>query len=87
MAAVLAMKHVSTGGDTDAAPKIWAAKAEFTKAVDTFVSIAKTAAGAIKDEASFKANYQKVVESCGGCHKDTDGFAPPLRESFKKLKQ
>lgn len=76
-----------TGGDTDAPAKIWQAKPEFNAAIETFVSIAKTAASGIKDEATFKAQYPKVVASCGGCHKDADGFAPRLADSFKKLKQ
>lgn len=76
-----------SGGGTDASPKIWQARAEFEKTVDTFVSTAKSAAEAIKDEATFKAEYPKVTRSCGGCHKESDGFAPTLQESFKKLKQ
>ena len=76
-----------TGGDTDASPKIWQAKSEFDAAIDTFIATAKAAAGSIKDEASFKADYPKVAASCGGCHKDTDGFSPRLADSFKKMKQ
>lgn len=74
-----------TGGDTDAAAKIWQEKAAFEKAIDTFAGIASTAATLIKDEASFKAEYPKVGASCGGCHKETDGFAPRLGVSLKKL--
>jgi len=76
-----------TGGNTDASPKIWQARADFNAAVDTFAKTAKDAASAIKDEASFKAAYAAVLRSCGGCHKESDGFAPTLAESFKKLKQ
>ena len=76
-----------TGGETEAAPKIWLAKADFEKAVDTFIGTAKAAAEAIKDEATFKTEYPKVASSCGGCHKDADGFAPKLSESIKRLKQ
>jgi cytochrome c556 len=76
-----------TGGDTDASPKIWQARAEFETAIDTFISTAKTAEAAIKDEASFKEEYPKVARSCGACHKETDGFTLKLSESFKKLKQ
>ena len=76
-----------TGGDTDASPKIWQVKAEFQAAIDTFISAAKAAASAITDEATFKAEYPKVARSCGGCHKETDGFAPRLADSFKRLKQ
>jgi cytochrome c556 len=76
-----------TGGDTDASPKIWANLSAFEREVDTFIATAKAAADAIKDEATFKAEYPKVVRSCGACHKETDGFAPRLAESFKKLSQ
>jgi cytochrome c556 len=76
-----------TGGDTDASPKIWQARAEFEGAINTFISTAKNAAASITDEASFKREYPAVVRSCGGCHKDEGGFAPRLADSFKKLKQ
>jgi cytochrome c556 len=76
----------SKTGDTDASPMIWSARAEFNGAIDTFIATAKSAAAAIKDEATFKAEYPKVIRSCGGCHKDADGFAPRLADSFKKLK-
>ena len=76
-----------TGGDTDASLSIWQAKTEFEAAIATFISTAKNAANAITDEASFKKEYPTVVRSCGGCHKDADGFAPRLADSFKKLKQ
>ncbi len=75
-----------TGGNSDASPKIWEKKADFEAAVDTFAATAKTAAAAITDEASFKAEYPKVANSCGGCHKEADGFAPRLGDSFKKPK-
>jgi cytochrome c556 len=76
----------SKTGDTDASPKIWSARAEFNAAINTFIATAKSTADAIKDEATFKAEYSKAVRSCGGCHKDADGFAPRLADSFKKLK-
>ena len=80
-------ENSKAGGDTDARAKIWQERAAFDKAIDTFVSIAATAAPLIKDEESFKAEYPKVAASCGGCHKDADGFSPALGESMKKLKQ
>lgn len=76
-----------TGGNTDAPAKIWTARADFNAAADAFAANAKAAAETIKDEASFKAEYPKVASSCGGCHKDGDGFAPKLGDSFKKLSQ
>jgi cytochrome c556 len=77
----------SRTGDTEATAKVWTARAEFNAAIDTFIATAKSAAETIKDEASFKAGYPKVVASCGGCHKEADGFAPRLGDSFKRLKQ
>ena len=74
-----------SGGDTDATPKIWQDKAAFEKAIDTFVGIVGTAATLIKDEETFKVEYPKVAASCGGCHKEGDGFAPRLGVSLKKL--
>lgn len=74
----------SKTGDTDASPTIWTARADFNSAIDTFIATAKAAASAIKDEASFKAEYKKVLDSCGGCHKAADGFAPRLGDSIKK---
>ena len=76
-----------TGGDTDASPKIWQERPQFNAAIETFINGAKAAASTIKDEQTFKAEYPKVVTSCGGCHKDSGGFSPRLADSFKKLKQ
>ena len=76
-----------TGGDTDASPKIWQERPQFNAAIESFINGAKAAASTIKDEQTFKAEYPKVVTSCGGCHKDADGFSPRLVDSFKKLKQ
>ena len=57
------------------------------KAVDNFVNVSKAAAAAITDEATLKAEYPKIVsQGCNGCHKEADGFAPRLGDSFKKLK-
>jgi cytochrome c556 len=80
-------EDAKTGGDTDASPKIWQHRAEFEAVIDKFVADAKAAAGTIKDEASFKAEYPKTVNNCGNCHKKKDGFAPRLADSFKKLNQ
>jgi cytochrome c556 len=78
-----------TGGDTDADASIWTARAEFNKALDNYVAAARTAASAIKDAASLKSEYPKLVKNgCGGCHKETDdGFSPRLGDSFKKLQK
>lgn len=74
-----------TGGDTEAKEKIWQSKAEFETAVDTLLADIKAAASAIRDEATLKTEYPKVAKSCGNCHKETDGFAPRLADSFKRL--
>src|SRR5215510_6069227 len=78
-----------SGGNTDADTTIWTARAEFNKAIDNYVAAARTAASAIKDAASLKEEYPKLVKNgCGGCHKETDdGFSPKLADSFKKLQQ
>jgi cytochrome c556 len=73
------------GDETDASAKIWQQRAEFEAVIDKFVADAKAAAGTIKDEASFKAEYPRIVNNCGNCHKEKDGFAPRLADSFKKL--
>jgi cytochrome c556 len=59
-----------TGEDTAALPVIWEKKADFSARLDKIAADAKAAEGAIKDEASFKAELPKVIGSCGGCHKD-----------------
>jgi cytochrome c556 len=59
-----------TGGETQALPKIWEAKADFAAKADKLVADAKAAQTAIKDEASFKTEWPKVMSNCGGCHKE-----------------
>lgn len=73
-----------TGGDTDASPKIWTARADFNTTIDKWIADTKDVAAKITDEASFKANYPAFGGGCGNCHKATDGFSPRLSESFKK---
>ncbi len=58
-----------TGGDTEALPAIWEKKADFMGGFDKFAKDATDAAAAIKDEASFKTEWPKVMANCGGCHK------------------
>jgi cytochrome c556 len=58
-----------TGGDTEALPAIWEKKADFLGMMDKFDKDSAAAGVAIKDEASFKTEWPKVMANCGGCHK------------------
>jgi cytochrome c556 len=58
-----------TGGDTEALPAIWEKKADFLGMMDKFDKDSAAAVVAIKDEASFKTEWPKVMANCGGCHK------------------
>jgi cytochrome c556 len=58
-----------TGGDTAALPVIWEKKQEFIAGYQKLQKDAATAAAAIKDEASFKTEWPKVMSNCGTCHK------------------
>jgi cytochrome c556 len=57
------------GGETQALPVIWEKKADFDGLWEKLGKDATAAAAAIKDEASFKAEFGKVLANCGGCHK------------------
>jgi cytochrome c556 len=59
-----------TGGETTALPKIWEARADFNAKMDKFAADATATAAAIKDEASMKTEWPKVMGNCGGCHKE-----------------
>ena len=59
----------SKTGDTAALPAVFENKADVLARLDKLAQDAKAAEGAIKDEASFKAEWPKVVSNCGGCHK------------------
>ena len=58
-----------TGGETTVLPAIWEKKAEFDAGFKKLEADAKTAAAAIKDEASFKTEWPKIGANCGSCHK------------------
>ena len=57
-------------GETDTLPAAFEKKADLFAKFDKIAADAKAAEGAIKDEASFKAEWPKVVSNCGGCHKE-----------------
>ena len=58
-----------SGAATEALPAIWANKADFVARFDKLAADATAATTAIKDEASFKAEWPKLGGNCGGCHK------------------
>jgi secreted PhoX family phosphatase len=60
----------SETGDTNALPAAFDNKADVMARLDKLAADAKAAGAAIKDEASFKAEWPKVVSNCGGCHKE-----------------
>ncbi len=66
----------SKTGDTNALPIAFEKKADVMARFDKLSADAKAAAQAITDEASFKAQWPKVVANCGGCHKE---YRKPLQ--------
>jgi cytochrome c556 len=62
--------NAKTGGETTALPKIWDNMADFQSKFVKLAGDAKAAEGTIKDEASFKTEWPKVMSNCGGCHKE-----------------
>lgn len=59
----------SKAGETNALPAVWDSKSEFLARFEKLAADAKAAAESIKDEATFKAEWPKVMGNCGGCHK------------------
>lgn len=59
----------SKDGDTATLPVAFTDTADLMAKFDKLGADAKAAQSAIKDEASFKTEWPKVVSSCGGCHK------------------
>ena len=57
-------------GETDALPAAFEKKADLLARFDKIAADAKAAAGTIKDEATFKAEWPKIGGNCGGCHKE-----------------
>lgn len=60
----------SKAGDHASMPEIWEKKAHFLGLLDKFVADSKAAETAITDEATLKAEWPKVMRSCGGCHRE-----------------
>ena len=58
-----------TGGNTEALPVVWQKKEEFLKLFDQLAASAVAASAAIKDEATFRAEWGKVSTNCRACHK------------------
>jgi cytochrome c556 len=61
-------ENSKTGGDTAALPIIWEDRARFNALFVKFDQDTQTALASIKDEASFKTEFPKVLKDCGGCH-------------------
>jgi cytochrome c556 len=58
-----------TGSDTKALPVIWEKKADWAAAWTKFSTDIAAGQASIKDEATFKTEWPKVMSNCGGCHK------------------
>lgn len=56
-------------GETDTLPAAFENKADLMAKFDKTAADAKAAQAAIKDEASFKAEWGKIGANCGSCHK------------------
>jgi cytochrome c556 len=61
-------ENSKTGGETAALPIIWEDKAKFNALFVKFGQDTTTALASINDEASFRAEFPKVLRNCGGCH-------------------
>ena len=58
----------SDKGKTEALPAIWKNKSDFEARFAKLGTDSKAALAAIKDEATFKANFPPVFKNCGSCH-------------------
>jgi cytochrome c556 len=54
---------------TAALPTVWENKKDFEGHFSKLNQDAQAAMASIKDEASFKAEFPKVLQTCGTCHK------------------
>lgn len=60
--------NAKSGAKTAALPAIWEKQQEFNALFVKFENEAQAALNTIKDEATFKAEFPKVLRNCGGCH-------------------
>jgi cytochrome c556 len=60
----------SRTGKTEASPRIWVEKERFLGLYAKLAADAKAAEASIADEASFKAQFPKVLADCKACHDD-----------------
>lgn len=81
-----AFPNDSKSGTTDATEKVWTSRAEFNAIIDKWVVDARAATVSIKDEATFKVEYPKLVATCGSCHGNNGGYAPGLGDSFRRMR-
>ena len=58
-----------SGAYTEALPVIWEKKESFLQILDQLAASATAAGAAIKDEATFRAEWGKVSSNCRACHK------------------
>ncbi len=68
--ATLFPDNSKTGNDTAALPKIWQEKPKFEAIYKKLAEDAGKASAAIKDEATFKTEFGKVLGNCKACHDD-----------------
>jgi cytochrome c556 len=61
-------ENSKTGGETAAAPKIWAEMADFKAKFVKFGADANAAQTSVTDLDSFKTMFSAVTKNCGGCH-------------------
>jgi cytochrome c556 len=71
-------------GETNALPVAFEKKADLAARFDKLVADAKAAKVAIKNEASFKAEWGKIGANCGGCHKE---YLKPTAYSGRSLSE
>ena len=61
-------ENSKTGGDTSAAPEIWANMDDFKARFAKLAADSKAALETVKDRESFTASYRNVNRTCDGCH-------------------